>query len=46
MATRNNTLDSYDYTEDAGNGLIYIKKNGNKKIFINNGTFKQHYGQL
>ena len=31
MATRNNTLDSYDYTEDAGNGVIYIKKNGNKK---------------
>lgn len=32
MATRKTLkLDSYDYTEDAGNGLIYIKKNGNIK---------------
>ena len=32
MATRKTVkLDSYDYMEDAGNGLIYIKKKGNKK---------------
>lgn len=28
IENNNSTLDSYDYTEDAGNGLIYIKKNG------------------